>query len=155
MRFTSKEDIRAPIEFVFDQITDFATYEAQAVQRGIRVRRVDDLQTQGAGMRWIAEGRVRGKMREFDIEVISFDPPNGMMLASAVGGLRGTAFIDLVPLSRNLTRLSVDIDLKPSTISARLVLQSLRLAKRSITKRFKLRVAQYAGTIQDSYSRRA
>ena len=43
MKFVAHEDVEAPIEFVFEQVTDFAAIERSALRRGAEVQRVDDL----------------------------------------------------------------------------------------------------------------
>ena len=59
--------------------------------------------------------------------------------------------MQLTPLSPKRTRLGVEVDLKPKTLSARLLVQSLKLAKSNLTKRFKLKVADYAKTMETRY----
>jgi len=63
--------------------------------------------------------------------------------------------VDLVALSRGRTRLSVDLALEPRSISGRLMVQSLKLARNNLTKRFRLRVADYAVDLEDRYKRTA
>ena len=40
-------------------------------------------------------------------------------------------------------------------LSARLLLQSLKLAKNNLTRKFKLRIAEFAENIEDDYGKRA
>ncbi|MEO1026387.1 MAG: SRPBCC family protein, partial [Pseudomonadota bacterium] len=63
------------------------------------------------------------------------------------GGLECMGVVDLVALSKARTRMLVSLDLKPTTLSSRLMVQSLRLAKGSLNRRFKARVAQFASGI--------
>jgi hypothetical protein len=43
--------------------------------------------------------------------------------------------------------LFVSLDLQPTTLSSRLLIQSLKFAKGNLTKRFKTRVFEFAGGI--------
>ncbi len=54
-------------------------------------------------------------------------------------------------LSRSRTRIMVALELKPQNLSARLLVQSLKLAKNSLTKKFKKRVGDYAKDMEDRY----
>ena len=51
MRFSSKQDVEAPMEPIFQILTDFETWETAAMRRGIEVERKDTLIQPGAGMR--------------------------------------------------------------------------------------------------------
>jgi hypothetical protein len=70
-----------------------------------------------------------------------------------MGGLGGNMVVDLMALSRSRTRLVLDIELKPENLSARLLVQSLKLARGNLTKRFRLRAAEYAIDVEDRYKR--
>lgn len=151
MKFAAREDIEAPIDFVFAQVTDFATLERSAMRRGAEVQRVDDLEQPGPGMAWDAEFNLRGKRREVKIELTEYDPPNGVVVGSRSPNMGGRLVVDLVALSRGRTRLSLDLEMQPKTLAAKLVIQSMKLAKSNLTKRFKLRVADYAKDLEERY----
>ncbi len=149
MKFSSKEDIEAPIARVFEMLSDFDALERQAMRRGIDVERTHTLSEPGLGMSWHALFDLRGKRQDIDVVVSAFDPPNSIHLTSDTQGLPGLTTLELIALSPNRTRLAVEIDLKPKTLSARLLVQSMKLAKANLVKRFKLRVADYAKALED------
>jgi hypothetical protein len=60
---------------------------------------------------------------------------------------------ELVALSRGRTRMTVTLVLQPRTLAARLMMQSLRLARNNLTKRFKVRLGEYAAEVEDRYTR--
>ena len=62
---------------------------------------------------------------------------------------------ELVALSKNRTRIMLSFHIKPLNLSARLLVQSLKLAKTSLTKKFKLRAAEYAKTLEERHQRGA
>lgn len=155
MQFTGKEDIEAPIERVFEEITDFQGFERSALRRGADVRRTDKLKTPGVGMSWHATFKLRGKQRKVDVTVAEYDPPNGIKLGLMSPSIEGEMVAELVALSRGRTRMTVTLVLQPRTLAARLMMQSLRLARNNLTKRFKVRLAQYAAEVEDRYTRSA
>lgn len=155
MQFSSKEDIDAPIEQVFAMLSEFESFERSAIRRGIEVIRTDSNETPMAGCRWNAKFKMRGKMRDLDLDLVSYDSPTSMRFESTSHGLAGTLTLDLMALSPRRTRMSVSLDLNPKTLTARLLVQSLKLAKSSLTKRFKLKVAVYAKNMEERHSRMA
>lgn len=155
MKFSSKEDIEAPIEQVFSMLSEFETFERSAIRRGAEVQRTDDLTRTGRGMSWHARFMMRGKQRNVNVTLTNYDPPNAMLFETDSPGLDGQMMIDLLALSPRRTRLSVAFEMTPKTLPARLLIQSLKLAKTNLTKRFKLRVADYAKDIEDRARRSA
>ncbi|MFU8882595.1 MAG: SRPBCC family protein [Rhodobacterales bacterium] len=153
MKFSTKEDIEAPIEQVFALVSNFEALERAALRRGADVQRTDNLHKPDVGMSWTAEFVARGRQRKLAIEMVAFVPPNSMRFHSAAQGLETDLLIDFVALSRGRTRLGIDLDLKPRTISARLLVQSLKLARTSLNKKFHLRIADYARELEDRAKR--
>ncbi|MEW9918325.1 SRPBCC family protein [Marimonas sp. MJW-29] len=154
MKFSTNEDIEAPIEKVFEMFCDFETFERSAMRRGADVRRVDAMTEPGVGMTWRAAFEMRGKPRQLELEMVIFDRPNEIVLESTSPGMLGTTRFELIALSRNRTRVRVELEVKPLNLSARLLVQSLKLAKNSLTKKFKLRVAEHARNMEERHARR-
>ncbi|MEM5541652.1 SRPBCC family protein [Sulfitobacter sp. AS92] len=153
MKFSTKEDVEAPIEAVFDMLCDFESFERSAMRRGAEVQRVDTMSKPGVGMTWNAVFPLRGKRRELTIEMVTFDRPNEMVIDSMSQGLAGQMSFELMPLSRNTTRVLVALEIKPLNLSARLWVQSLKLAKATLSKKYKERVAEYARGMEERHAR--
>jgi hypothetical protein len=153
MHFSAKEDIEAPIEVVFAQVTDFEALERAALRRGAEVQRTDSLRKAGVGMGWSASFMARGRKRQLEIRLMEFDPPHALLFDSVAQGLETELKIELLALSRGRTRLSIKLDLKPRTISARLLVQSLKLARANLNKKFHLRMADYARELEERTKR--
>ena len=155
MKLASKENIEVPIEQVFDMLIDFDRHERSAMRRGADVLRTDKLGEAGVGVAWDISFDFRGKARKLALEVIEFDQPYEMTLQAKMQGLDSTINLQLVALSKTLTRLNVTTDIAPQTLSARLMVQSFKLAKSSISKRFDSRLADQARDMEDRYARLA
>ncbi|KIN65364.1 DNA polymerase III subunits gamma and tau [Sulfitobacter noctilucae] len=155
MKFSTNEDVEAPIDAVFDMLCEFDRFERSAMRRGAEVQRRDQMAAPGVGMLWQAAFDLRGKRREMEVEMAVFDRPNEMVLESTSPGILGTTSFELIALSRSRTRVLVQLEIKPLNLSSRLLVQSLKLAKSSLTKKFKLRVAEYAKAMEERYAGRA
>jgi len=155
MKFSTNEDIEAPIDEVFEMFCDFESFERSAMRRGADVQRTDRMTVPGVGMTWRAAFELRGKPRKIDLEMVTFDRPHEIVLESTSPGMVSRTSFELIALSRNSTRIRVELEVKPLNLSARLLVQSLKLAKNSLTKKFKLRVAEHAKVMEERYARQA
>lgn len=148
MKFSTREDIEAPVDAVYRAVTDFEGFEQLMLRRGIEVRRANGSPLDEPGACWKADFTWRGRRQELDAELVAIEANEGYAIESKTGGVTCMGVVDLVPLSKSRTRLLVSLDLHPSTLSARLFIQSLRLAKGSLTRKFKARVAEFARRIE-------
>jgi hypothetical protein len=155
MNLSSKEKIEAPIDAVFDMVTDFAAFEARARDSGVQLRRTDRMENKGPGMMWDAAFELHGKLRQFDLTLATFDPPTHFSVTGLSDVATGVFHVELLALSRQRTRLTVVLDVMPRTTSGRLLIHALRLARTRLMKRFKLRVAEYAREMEERYRRGA
>jgi len=149
MNFSAREDVDAPIQEVFDTMTDFAAAERAALRRGAEVTRND---VQGVGTQWDVKFMFRGKRRQMQALLEQCSAPDAIFVAAEGSGLTSKLKIDLVALSPRKTRIAVNFDVRPQTIPARIFLQSLRLTKSALTKRFKNGLHKYARGLEAKFS---
>ncbi len=149
MKLTSRQDIEAPGERVFAVLADFDIWERAALRRGIEVARTDTLSRPGPGMTWRAQFSARGKRRQIDLRLTRLDAPSvlGFTLDSAL--FTGTGSIEVYDLAASRSRVNVAVEIKPRTLSARLLMQSMRLARSKIERRFDARVAAMATDVEN------
>lgn len=152
MKLSTREDIEAPIAYVYERISDFGAFERRALRQGAQV----SCRTEGApalGTIWDITFEFRGRSRKVQAELTKLEPEQAIEIESQSDGLIAVTQVDLVALSATRTRVLVSFDMKAKTLTARLLLQSLKLAKAKITKRFKARVLDYAESVEDDYRR--
>lgn len=155
MKFSAKEDIEVPIERLFEMLADVEAFERAALRRGAEVQRTDTLRQPGPGMSWKTRFMFRGRERRVAIEMTRLDPPNGMSFKGSSPALEGTMQVELVALSRKRTRMAITTEIAPKTLAARLMVQSLKLARNNVNRRFHLRIAGFAKDLEDRYRRAA
>lgn len=153
MRLTTKQDIEAPAAFVFAVMTDFDTWERAAMRRGAEVTRTDTLRQPGIGMGWRVKFDFRGRARVLALKFTEVDPGNRLAFTGDAPTVGGDAVVELMELSTRRTRVTVTTEIKPKTLTARLFVQSMKLAKAKIQRRFETRVGQIAADIEDRYKR--
>ena len=151
MKFSTREDIEAPIDYVFARASDFAAYERQALRRGAQVKRAGGDAAIDVGTTWNIAFKFRNKDRQMHAELVTLDNPNQIRVDTQTSGIDSIAKVDFVALSPKRTRLTIGIELTPKTLSARLLVQSLRLAKSNLSKRFSARVRDFATATEEDY----
>lgn len=151
MEFSARTDIEAPIEFVFEQVTDFAAFERSILRRGGDVERVHGAGEAIVGTKWNVQFRLRGKERTVKAEITLVDPPNTLNIAVTSANLKGSTVVELVALSRGRTRLIVTAEAVAKSVSAKLLFQSIRFARARTQNRFDALVANFAEDVETRY----
>ncbi len=151
MKFSTREDIDAPIDHVWAEVTNCEAFERQATARGVKVARTDALGQLGIGTEWDIEISFRGKPRKVDARVVGFEAPGMMRIDSLAGGVEAALVLELTELSPRRTRMELSVDMTAANISGRLLLQSLKFAKGKLDKRFSDRVTQFANGLEGQY----
>jgi uncharacterized protein YndB with AHSA1/START domain len=151
MKVTSRHDIDAPVDFVFQTLTDFDAWERSAMRRGADVTRTDKLTTVAAGLAWLVRFRFRGRDRKLAIRLTGIDTPHRVAFAMEGALFDATSIVDLLELGPKRTRLVMVGEAKPKTLAARLMLQSLRLARGRVQRRVDRRVLAIAEDVADRY----
>lgn len=153
MKLTARTDIAAPIGFAYASLADHSAWEREAVRRGADVERPADMPLTGVGAGWRVRFRFRGRQRKVVLRIDELVPDERIAVSFEGQAMSGTSVMELTALSPGRTRLRVMLDMKPKTITARLFINTLRLAKGRVTARLEARLAQLATRIQDRYIR--
>ncbi|MFK7744458.1 MAG: SRPBCC family protein [Roseobacter sp.] len=155
MKFSTRQDVDAPIDRVFEMICAFDVYERAAMRRGADVIRLDSLDAPGIGAKWDVQFTMRGKQRFVSLEVVEFDTPTEITVSLSSRNVIGGVHVELFSLSRSRTRMLVGVEVTPITLAARLFLQSLKLTKSSLNRKFENRIAEHAKDIEERHQRSA
>lgn len=149
MKFSTREDLDVSQEQAFAQITNFPLLERMAMRRGATVTRHREGGENGEGMQWDVDFRFRGKPRSLRITMAAVTPPRELCAQSEMTGLDATFEVSLVPLAPARTRMIVALEMRPKSMPARLLLQSMKLAKGTLTQKFKTRVTEFSRGIEE------
>jgi len=150
MKFSTNKAVEAPVDFAFDKASDFDALAGRARSYGATVTpRFEGDAVPGAA--WDITFQFRGRDREVFATLTALDAPNHYALQTVMEGLVAETKVALKPLSPTRTQLHVGCTLRANTLTARLLLQSLKLAKGRLSRRFEARVADYANLMSDAY----
>lgn len=155
MRFSTHTDMEVPVEQAFAQLADFDAIERMALRRGADVTRLDAAGPAAVGTTWDTRLLLRGRKRRIMTKLLEYVPPILMQFEARSDAFEADFRVELVALSRARTRVGVTLELKARTLSARLMMQSARLAKNRLNRRFKKRVAAYLLEVEERHRRGA
>jgi len=150
MEFVTRKDIEAPQEQVFGALIDFSAFERQALRNNIDVTRTSDVPA-GLGASWRIRFEFRNRPWTVDARITSFEPNSGYVIRGVSSGIDVEVTVDLLALSRNVTRLSATVTLLPRTLAMRVLVQSLRLVRGRIQAQLDDRIARTARDVQDRW----
>lgn len=148
MKLTTRQDIEAPLAQVWQTVADFEAWERAAMRRGVEVERTDALRAPAAGMGWKARFRYRGKERRIEINLTRLEAPHHLDMKVGSPVVEGDVVVELIEMAARRTRMHISTELRPLSLGARLFLQSLRLARARIDRKFNSRAAQLAREIE-------
>lgn len=153
MKLTAKTDLDAPAGFVYDCLADHASWERDAAQRGIEVERPADMPLSGLGAGWLVKVPFRGQPVAILLRLEQQVPPERLGFAMQSKAIEGDFVLNVIELSPRRTRLQLVMDVKARTIAARLLLNTLTLARGRVQARVEKRVRQIGAMIQDRHLR--
>lgn len=145
MKFSTRQDLELPIGAVFGTLSDFVLFERAALRRGVEVTRRPDAAVAAA---WILRFPLRGKMRTVEAVLERLEPDEALAFRAESRSFQMELALTLIALSRARTRMAVELDIRPRTLSGRLLLQSMRLSKSGYARRFEAGVRSFADRIE-------
>lgn len=154
MKFSSREDVEVPAEFLFGQLTDFAAFERSAIRRGADVRRTTSSGAMpGVGNSWDITFRWRGRSRQMTLVVAEVTRPESLALSGDSDSFAVTVKATVISLSPRRSRLMGEIEVRPKGFKARVLLQSARLGKSALDRRYAEGLRNFAHEVERRYAR--
>lgn len=144
VKFNAQEDIEVPVADAWAVISDYEGFERGAMRRGAEVQRQDE----GGRPTWTVSFAYRGKRRNLTIRQDRAVPPTLLVFSGESRQVDGNVTIELLELGPRRTRMTVSTEVRPISLAARLFLQSLKLARGRVVKKYQSRIAQLATMIE-------
>lgn len=151
MKLNGKQDIEAPLDFVYKQLVDFDQFERMAMRRGAEVERTDRLTKPGPGMGWRLRFAWKGKPRKLLVRLVDLTPDQMLDYGLDSPSLDGGARLELMSLAPRRTRMTLAAEIRPKTLAARVLVQSMKLAKGRVMRKFDLATGKLATLIEERW----
>ncbi len=152
MKFSNRVDVALPADRLFEQLTDIPALERAAMKKGVVMRRLDSLAEKGAGLSWDVGFRLRGKPRQMIVDVARYEAPVRIDYSGTSSGFEVTLVLEFAALAPRRSRMSTLLEIKPRTLGGRLLLQSARLGRANLDRRYDERIKSF---LRDLESRAA
>lgn len=148
MKFSTRCESDLPVADLFDQICDFEGLEHLLLRRGAVPKRLDPHQQPGVGAGWDISFNWRGRLRELRLVVDRFERPERLVLSGQSDSFDIGIDITFVGLSRTRSRLLFEVDIRPRTMRARLMLQTAKLGKSQLDRKFDQRIRSFVNELR-------
>lgn len=152
MKLSTKEDLEAPAAFVCDELSDYEAFERELRQRGAQVSRRGGWSRAEPGVVWDVAFDWRGRHREVAITLDRSEPGVEQLFSGLSTGFEMTLRLSFVDLSPRRSRLGVEFEVRPRTLPSRILLQSAKLGKARLTRKFVTRVRTLAEELEQRHA---
>lgn len=146
MKFSTRQDTDLPAEVLFGAVSDFDRLERLLLRRGAEVRRKDAGPVR-AGTSWQIDFDWRGRPRELALTLATYQPPEQMVFEGKSSHFNVEIKITVVALTRTKSRMLCEIDVAPRGMKARLMIQTAKLAKGQLDRKFAHRIEEFVNQI--------
>ncbi|MEM8579623.1 MAG: SRPBCC family protein [Pseudomonadota bacterium] len=150
MQLSTTEILTGHIEEVFEALSDFPRAERAAMARGVTVERLDALGVPSAGVKWRLGFFARGRDRQAEMEVTKFTRPTVIRFEGHVGGLLFETSVACRVADSNATEVTVATKLRAKSMSARVLVQSLKIARTRIAQRYRKSIRRILREVEQS-----
>lgn len=147
MKFSTRQDTDLSPEVLFDTLGDFDRLERVLIRRGASVQRVDPAKEPGVGKAWDIQFDWKGKRRDMRMSVTRFDRPEVITLEGVSDMFEIAINMEFIALARTKSRLQFEADVRPRSMKARLLIQTAKLGKAQLDRKFALRIAEFLGEV--------
>ncbi len=153
MKYKVSEDVDAPSDITWARFTDFSGIEAEAKGRGADVVRAGNWSTPDVGCAWRGSVKVRGRARPLTSEITAMQAPDRCEIRTVLGGMTAIYEMTFLSLRADMTRVQMTLELSASTLSSRLALQTLKLAKGRVLTRMQGLLARQGNLSEEDFRR--
>ncbi|WBU65220.1 hypothetical protein [Paracoccus aerodenitrificans] len=141
MKFSTRVDRPVLAEQMFKIISDFERIERILMRRGASVQRVAN--GSDATISWDLKFDWRGQSRALQLLLVQFDRPEKLALTGKSKPFDMRFDLSVVALSRVKSRLIFEMEVWPRNMRARLAVQTAKLGKAQLDRKFAERVASF------------
>ena len=134
MEITYQRIINVPPSYAFARATDFRRFEAEGFGNLAPFEPRSEIRAPELGARWRTAAEFQGRPRRFSLQLLEMTEPNHLVLGNKSEKYDVEAQMSFKPTGTNATSFHFTLNAKARSITAKLILQTIQLARGRIVK---------------------
>ena len=143
--------INVPQKFAFSRATDFENFELQGFGNLSRFEPVSEVRAPEIGARWRTSSEFQGRPRRFSLELFELEPHSKVVLGNKSEKYDIESEFLFEEVGPEETGFSFNLNAKAQSITARLILQTIQLARARIEKSMQSDFDDMALRMEEAY----
>jgi len=135
MKFDYKSTINVPVEYAYERLTDFDKFEAEGFGNISKFKPVGDICAPEIGARWKVRSEFQGRQRKFSLELRKLLANEAVVFGNGTDKFDVEAGFFLSRIDAENTGFLFEINSSATTITGRLIMQTMQLARSRIEKK--------------------
>ncbi|MCF6305106.1 MAG: SRPBCC family protein [Rhodobacteraceae bacterium] len=135
MKFDYKTTVNAPVEFVFARLTDFEKFEKVGFGNISKFKPIGDIAAPEIGAKWKLRSEFQGRQRSFSLQLRELIENKSVVLGNGSDKFDVEASFGLAKIDDENTGFIFEINSSAKTITGRLIMQTMQLARSRIEKK--------------------
>lgn len=135
MKFDYKTTINVPVEFAYARLTDFDKFEKEGFGNISKFKPVGDIAAPAIGAKWKLRSEFQGRQRSFSLQLRELIENESVVLGNGSDKFDVEASFGLSKVDPENTGFVFEINASAKTITGRLIMQTMQLARSRIEKK--------------------
>ena len=152
MELSYSNTINVPQDFAFGRATDFARFEEEGFGNLAPFEPRNDIRAPELGARWRTAAEFQGRPRRFSLELLTLEAPGTMVLGNKSEKYDVEARFSFSAAGDNRTDFTFNLNAKAQSITGKLILQTIQLARARIVKSMQVDFDKMADRMESAYT---
>ncbi len=135
MKFDYKSTINVPVEFAYSRATDFEKFQQDGFGNISKFEPVGDILAPDIGARWKVQSEFQGRQRRFSLELRELLENQAVVFGNGSDKFDVEASFNFSRIDDLNTGFVFEINSSAKTITGRLIMQTMQLARGRIEKK--------------------
>ena len=151
MELTYQRIIKVPPAYAFARATDFERFEAEGFGNLAPFEPRNEIRAPEIGARWRTAAEFQGRPRRFSLELLEMAEPNRLVMGNKSDKYDVEAEMIFGAADNHSTAFSFKLNAMARSLTAKLILQTIQLAKGRITKSMQADFDKMAARMEAAY----